>query len=155
MSSWVGLKVDCTKTAAFQAFRVWQMQCQAIESCFNCVAPAFIADTLQDDAKSEELKSAASVALGGLTTGALEAYLPTLLQAASAQVTVFTLHFAEQSSFGVEQPLPQQPLSHPSSMLHPFLHTCYYAVLLDLQMVVFEQSARHLRAKTHVCMAFT
>ena len=45
------------------------------------------ADTLQDDSKSEELKSAASVALGGLTTGAMGAYLPTLLSAAASQVT--------------------------------------------------------------------
>jgi hypothetical protein len=45
------------------------------------------ADTLQDDSKSEELKSAASVALGGLTTGAIGAYLPTLLSAAASQVT--------------------------------------------------------------------
>ena len=45
------------------------------------------ADTLQDDSKSEELKSAASVALGGLTTGAVGAYLPTLLSAAASQVT--------------------------------------------------------------------
>lgn len=48
---------------------------------------AVLTDTLHDDSKSEELKSAASVALGGLTTGALDAYLPTLLSAAANQVT--------------------------------------------------------------------
>jgi hypothetical protein len=56
------------------------------------------ADTLQDDSKSEELKSAASVALGGLTTGAMGAYLPTLLSAAASQVTsMWSVTMAQRS----------------------------------------------------------
>lgn len=63
------------------------------------------AGTLQEDDKSEELKGAASVALGGLTTGALPHYLPPLLQAAAQQA-----HHPKALS------LPSPPLCTPPSI---------------------------------------
>jgi len=72
---------------------------------------AVLTDTLHDDSKSEELKSAASVALGGLTTGALDAYLPTLLSAAANQVTFDKLRDQTSSCLRKQTPSGQFRLS--------------------------------------------